>query len=183
MKSVLWRRLDQPGQEACRIAQTSGGWEMRGAVAMSEGGVPGALSYRALFDPDWRALGCEVSGWQEGREIALTLDRDPEGRWRRDGTLLSTGAERPDLDLGLSPCTNLSTIRRLGLAEGEMQVLDVLWLDIDDWQVKPLRQSYHRSGALSYVYGSPDHGFTAELTLDAEGMLRQYGELWAAVDL
>ena len=122
-------------------------------------------------------------GWQEGREIALTLDRDPEGRWRRDGALIFSGAELPDIDLGFSPCTNLSTIRRLGLAEGDTQVLDVLWLDIDDWEVKPLRQSYKRSGTMSSVYGSPDQGFTCDLTRDAQGILRRYGDRWAAVNL
>ena len=183
MTSVLWRRCDQPGQEACRILQTAHGWEMRGTVVMSEGAQPGALTYRATFDAGWRALGCEVSGWQGAGDIALALDRDGQGRWRRDGVPLAEGAELPDLDLGFSPCTNLSTIRRLGLTVGATRVLDALWLDIDDWQVKPLRQSYHRSGALSYIYGSPDHGFSAELELDDTGMLRRYGSLWEAVDI
>jgi hypothetical protein len=89
-------------------------------------------------------------------------------------------ADLADLDLGFSPCTNISTIRRLDLAVGQEKTLDVLWLDTGDWKLKNLRQTYARHSADTYRYASPDHGFTADLCLDADGRLTRYGDLWQA---
>ena len=85
-----------------------------------------------------------------------------------------------DVDLGFTPATNTNAIRRLSLAVGEAAETTALWLDVDNWSVKPLRQTYRRIDATQYEYASPDHGFSAVLDVNGAGLVTTYPDLWIA---
>lgn len=86
----------------------------------------------------------------------------------------------PDVDLGFTPATNANAIRRLDLAVGAAAETTALWLDVDNWAIKPLRQVYRRLAEDRYEYASPDHDYRVVLTVNGAGMVTDYPDLWAA---
>ena len=50
--SVLWRRLDAPGHDACRLERSAAGWTLEGAAVFGDG-APARLSYRLDCDDAW----------------------------------------------------------------------------------------------------------------------------------
>jgi uncharacterized protein len=171
---VLWRRLDVPGHDACRIVRAGMGWTIEGMAVFMERGVPASLSYRIVCDQGWVTRHGRLSGWAGRATIDLAIARDPDGRWSLNGIPLPELDGLADLDLGFTPATNTNAIRRMRLAEGEHSQIIAAWLDPSDWKLKSLEQTYERVERHIYDYRSPRHDFRARLRMDEFGVVVDY---------
>ncbi|MFQ6756511.1 putative glycolipid-binding domain-containing protein [Cereibacter sphaeroides] len=180
MHTILWRRLDGPGHDACRWQREGGGWSLEGMAVFEAEGVAAALSYRLDCGPEWASRSARVAGWIGARRFDLRLDRQADGRWRIDGCPDAALDGLLDIDLGFTPATNTNAIRRMGLGLRAEAETVAVWLDTEDWKVKRLPQSYSRSDEQSYLYASPQHGYRATLLVDRFGAVVRYPGLWHA---
>jgi uncharacterized protein len=133
--------------------------------------------YRAHYEldarGDWitRRLRVDVPGTG-----TLELAHDGDGAWTVDG------AARPDLDgaldcdLAFSPLTNLMPIRRHALYERAGAAdFAMAWVSLPDLAVTRSEQRYEhvRPGLVRFSSGD----FTADLELDADGLVKTYPAL------
>jgi hypothetical protein len=86
-----------------------------------------------------------------------------------------------DLDLGFTPATNLTQLRRVALAPGESAEVPVAWIDAPDGVLQALPQRYERRSATTYWYESPTAGYAELLELAPGGFVRRYPGLWEAL--
>lgn len=179
-RSISWTRLDLPGTDMCEMRREEEGWILSGRSESRMAADGYALDYRVRCDGDWRTRRAEVTGQAGGRPIRFVLEQDTDGAWIVNGTPMPSLDGGRDIDLGFTPATNTIAIRRLSLSPGGGAPSRAVWLDEGDWQVKPLKQIYRRTGNETYLYLSPDNGFEAELTVDAAGFVRTYPGLWCA---
>jgi hypothetical protein len=176
--SIIWRCLDTPGHDACRLDRRDGGWRLDGAAVFRHEGAPAWLAYRVACDGAWRALRGEVRGWLGPRPVDIAIGRTAAGHWTINGAA-APGLERcVDLDLAFTPATNLTAIRRLALAVGEAADAPVAWLDVGATALVELPQRYERRAEAAYWYASPSHGYAALLEVTPEGFVRRYPGLW-----
>jgi hypothetical protein len=181
MHIVLWRRLDQQGLDACRFTQLHDTWIVEGCAVFNHGGSATNLAYRLVCDTSWRSLHATVTGWIGANTIALLMAREGTDSWRIDGSVREDLTGLQDIDLGFTPASNTNAIRRLCLGEGGEAESTAVWLDTEDWAVKPLRQTYGRLGKHAYDYASPLHNYRATLTVDDFGAVIEYPGLWAMI--
>ena len=199
---LIWRGLDEWRTEAAEIQLTEKGVEARG-TQIGLDPLPYRLNYR-LEAPErfvTRSLEIEVNGDGWRRELDLT--HDGEGSWQCHGAESgraqkdlpapggdTTGLENAlDCDLGLSPLTNFMPIRRHGLHRGPGEVGFVMaWVSVPDLALHVSAQRYEHlrmEGAGAIVRFTDEgmfKGFTSELELDEDGLVRVYPELAARVD-
>lgn len=149
---ILWRRLDTPGHDACRLEQRAGGWTLDGVAVFSENGAPARLTYRVACDPAWRTEHGEVRGWVGEQAV----------------------------DLGFTPATNLLQIRRIALAKGQGADVPVAWLDVPAGTLALLAQRYERRSGTTYWYEAPRFEYAGLLEVDAAGFIQRYPGLWQA---
>ena len=181
MHTYLWRRLDQEGHDACRFAPTSGTWSIEGAAVFDHEGAVANLSYRLDCDRYWSSMAASVTGWVGARSIDISIERTRQGDWSVDGSTVDVLSGLEDIDLGFTPASNTNAIRRLNLREGDETTTTAVWLDTEDWTVKPLLQSYRRDRKDAYYYKSPLHDFRAMLLVDDFAGIKEYPGLWTAV--
>ncbi|WP_425521246.1 putative glycolipid-binding domain-containing protein [Xanthomonas translucens] len=118
--SILWRRLDAPGHDACRLQRNASAWQLDGAAVFRlEHGRIGQLQYRVQCDLHWHTQRGTVRGWLGGGTVDLAIARDVRGHWKLNGRPVADVSHCIDLDLGFTPATNLLQLRRLRLAVGE----------------------------------------------------------------
>jgi hypothetical protein len=177
---VLWRRLDAPGHDACRLAQRGAGWTLEGAAVFSENGMPAWLTYQVACDAAWRTRQGEVRGWQGGQRVEFRILRTTEGVWTLNGTVVPELGTCLDLDLGFTPATNLLQIRRTALVEGQAADVPVAWLDVSAGTLEVLQQRYERRSATTYWYVAPRFDYAGLLEVDPVGFIRGYPGLWQA---
>lgn len=180
-RQVLWSRLDQEGMDACRIRLSTLGWVIEGTAVFGDDETAIAnLSYCLLCESDWGTREAEVHGWIGGHDWRLQLSRRPDGIWMANDRPVDLTGGLLDVDLGFTPASNTNAIRRLDLGIGEKAETTAVWLDTADWTVKPLTQTYERLSPMVYAYASPQHGYGAELRVDAFGIVLDYPGLWKA---
>lgn len=177
---IVWRRLDMPGHDACRLRKDDAGWNLDGTAVFSREGVPARLTYRVACDAAWRTQQGYVHGWVGAESIELGVVRTAAGAWTLNGSVVSNLEACVDLDLGFTPATNLIAIRRLDLAVGQAADAPAAWLDVFGAALGLLSQRYERRGATRYWYEAPGAGYTAMLEVAPTGFVRRYPGLWEA---
>lgn len=178
--SILWRRRDVPGHDACRLESTHEGWRLVGAATFLHEATPACLAYDVACDATWRTKDGVVRGWVGATTIDAVIRRTHDGRWTMNGDVVHALDDCVDLDLGFTPATNLFQLRRIDLAEGAAAEVPVAWLDVAALTLDVLHQRYERRSADSYAYDAPRFGYAAMLRVDEAGFVHDYPQLWRA---
>lgn len=178
MASILWRRLDTPGHDACRLTRNDRGWEFDGAAVYRENGNTAWLAYCLVCDLAWRTARGMVRGWLGNQPVTFSVERTSGGLWTLNGAAVP-GLERcVDLDLGFTPATNASQFLRIGLSVSQAEDVPVAWLDVSTGAIGLLPQRYERRSPETYWYEAA--GYQGFLEVDSTGFIRRYPGLWEA---
>jgi hypothetical protein len=137
------------------------------------------LDYLIDCDRHWVTRSAAVAGWIGDRTIDVTIARDAEGQWQRDGRACDELTGCLDIDLNFSPSTNVLPIRRLELAVGASASVRAAWLRFPSLALEALEQSYTRLDQQLYRYESAGGRFVAEVTVDETGLVVDYGKIWS----
>lgn len=127
-----------------------------------------SLDYEISCNEVFETQRARVRGWVGERVIDLNITA-------------ADLAPSIDIDLNFSPSTNTLPIRRLNLAIGERVVVTAAWLRFPSFKLEPLEQAYTRLSENTYRYENAASGFSAELRVNEEGLVLEYGDLWEAV--
>ena len=173
-QTILWRRLDRPGHEAARLLRRADGWELAGAAVFVHEERPCRLDYSIACDPGWRTSAARIEGWVGSETVRIEIAAGTSKRWRMNGLDCAAVEGALDLDLNFSPSTNLLPIRRLDLRIGEEATFRAAWLRFPSLALEPLEQSYRRLSESLYRYQSAGGRFTADLEVNASGLVTLY---------
>ena len=176
---MLWQGVETGALDRCRLAAGPDGLRLSGTVLTAEFGTPLDVRYLVEAGPDGRTLRVELD--LDGGAVRRVLVADGAGRWRwEDEPELAEVAGALDVDLTVTPATNTLPIRRLaGLAVGQAADLRMAWVQFPELSVIPSAQRYERLAADRWRFSTDD--FTAELLVDPEGLVLDYGGLFRAL--
>jgi hypothetical protein len=144
-------------------------------------GRPFRLAYEVRCDAYWRGRYARVG--VPGEPPKTELLSDGEGNWATsDGRAVAYLEGCGYVDISETPYTNTLPIWRLGLAPGESAEICVAYFDGTELQPWPEPQRYtclekDSDGGL-YRFVSLDGGFTADLPVDADGLVFDYPGLF-----
>ena len=124
------------------------------------------MDYHIVTDEKWVTGSVRIDVNLDGS--SETIIRDPL-------------ADLKYIDISLTPITNTLPINNLGLKTGERAVIDVLYFDILEKTVQPVKQVYTRLAADKYLYENYDGSFSAEITVDEFGLVKDYPGLFERV--
>ena len=178
-RTILWRRLDEPGHEAARLSQSDTGYQLGGSAAFAHEGRPCRLDYVVACDVGWRTVSCRVTGWVGAQSIDVGITVDTGGRWWMNERECAAVAGCVDVDLNFSPSTNLLPIRRLDLSVGQAADVRAAWLRFPSFELQPFDQTYRRLAPATYRYASAS-GFEASLEVNDVGFVTRYADIWQA---
>ena len=184
VREVMWSAWDGPGLGHLRLAVHARNIVSDGVVLGVAGGLPFCLAFEVRCDAYWRVRYARVGVPDEPPKVELVSDG--EGTWATpDGRAVNYLEGCEYVDISETPFTNTLPIRRLGLATGESADVSVAYFEGSELQTWPEPQRYtcleknHRGGL--YRYLSLDGGFTADLPVDADGLVTDYPELFKRV--
>jgi hypothetical protein len=180
--SILWRRLDVPGHDACRLVEAMSGYHLEGSAVFMHDGTPAQLAYQVTCDRSWAEQRGRVSGWLGDRAVDFDVMEVTRGSWTLNGTTLGSLQDCRDVDLGFTPATNLLALRRMNLAVGASADCPAAWLNAGAGTLERLPQRYERRGDGVYWYDAPSVGYSGLLEVLPSGFVKSYPGLWEAVD-
>jgi uncharacterized protein len=180
LRLAIWEGIDEWRAEAARVEMRAHGIKAKGTQI----GVRHRLDYELEAPDGWVTRRLHATITTPDGERVLLLEHDGDGGWRQDGDDAPALAGALDCDLGLSPLTNLMPVRRHALheREGGAEIV-AAWVAVPELTVhaSPQRYEHVRPGVVRFVDLGLHEGFTAELELDADGLVVLYPELARAV--
>lgn len=153
---------------------------LHGVVVIPINEQPSHVIYCVEVDCDWRTRTLHALVETPTQRNSITLSTDGEGFWETDAGSRERLAGCIDVDLGCTPSTNTLPIRRLHLAIGESQALDVAYLRFPELKLERATQRYERLADRRWRYRSGR--FRADLHVDSHGYVTRYGNQgWVAI--
>lgn len=179
---VVWEAQKWSSMEYLRLEEREGQIVADGTIVMVEDHLPQRIVYAIRCAAAWtvRQVSMQVESTTGAR---LQLHSDGAGQWTNDqGQRLAALVGCIDVDIAATPFTNTLPIRRLALKPGESAEIKVAYITIPELSFSTAMQRYtcleaHAQGG-RYRYESLSSGFTAEITVDAAGLVVDYAELW-----
>ncbi|MDR5762369.1 putative glycolipid-binding domain-containing protein [Caballeronia sp. LZ035] len=180
MKRARWSQDDGTGLEHLVMDVSGKDIVIESAVVGESDAQTFGLVYRIECDTRWQVtrLALKLAGG-----AALDLHRQDGNTWRdANGTPLDALRGCIDVDLTATPFTNTLPIRRLALARGERRVIRVAYVRVPELAVSAAEQAYTCiEPERRYRYEGLDTGFTAEITVDADGLVLDYPGLFKRI--
>jgi uncharacterized protein len=181
--TILWTPWDGPGLEHLYLVQNDELILADGLIigVAEDDGRPFRARYTIQCDARWRVRELRID-MLDAANRRLDLMSDGAGHW-------SDGAGEPlpglagcfDVDISATPFTNTLPIRRLALAPGASADVNVVYVDLPELTAAPGMQRYTRLAdgtSARYRFESRSHDFTADLPVDADGLVLDYPGLF-----
>jgi hypothetical protein len=135
--------------------------------------------YEINLTPDWIF---ESILLQRTDGVMTVLSRGKHGEW-----FDAQVEELPelkgciDIDFEMTPFTNTLPIRRAPLAIGETRRFRMAYIPADTLEPYPVDQIYTRLGERLYRFETADGSFTADISVDEDGLITDYPGLFERV--
>jgi hypothetical protein len=181
-QSIVWRRLDKPGQEFAFFYFDNSCWHLNGRADFIHEEQLCCLEYRLKCNSEWEFLSGRVSGSVGEKVVGIEISVERNRRWLLNGQECAQATGCVDLDLNFSPLTNTLPVRRLNLNVGEKAEVRAAWLKFPGFEIEPLEQSYYRIDRTTYRYESAGGKFTADLKVNETGFVTCYPNFWQIED-
>ncbi len=177
-RTLLWKALYTPGAEYFNLWQDDDGWRLEGLVTLALGGYPTHVRYKVVCDSQWETRVAEVEMKTGATTRTLQLTVDERRRWRMGEDELRLVRGCYDVDLSVTPSTNVLPIRRLNLPVGESMEVTAAWVRFPELTVEPLAQKYIHVAENRYWYQSDSSDKIWDLEVDDLGLVRRYADGW-----
>ncbi|NOT62345.1 MAG: putative glycolipid-binding domain-containing protein, partial [Acidobacteria bacterium] len=143
------------------------------------------IRYQVRCDSNWQVRKVVVTSLAE-KEQSIALTSDGSGNWMDEsGAAIYDFKDCLDVDISVTPFTNTLPIRRLRLNRGASSEIKAVYVAVPEMQLSVERQRYtfiESNGAGSkYKFESLDGEFTAIISVDADGIVADYPNLFRLV--
>ena len=177
--TILWHDRNTLGAERCILSSLEGGFRLAGTALCPTDGVPLQVAYTVDVDADWHTRQVVVHVDMPHHVADLTLSTDGAGTWWSQDQALPGVAGCLDVDLSITPATNTLPIRRLRQQPGEGVDIGVAWVAFPSLTIVRSEQRYECLAVGQYRFRSGT--YTADLVVDAEGLVHDYEGAWRAI--
>lgn len=167
--NLQWKGQADNSIENCVFTADNSGTQAAAVIA----GNYGKLLYLIKTNPNWETVYFEINAHIGDKETRFSFHGDGKGNWRNvdlNGCI--------DIDISLTPFTNSLPINRLHLKIGERRIVDVLYVDVLERQIKKVQQAYTRISTFKYQYENVPNDFEAVITVDRSGFVMDYPGLF-----
>lgn len=183
-QTIAWEWLAGLGLEHLVLTENATEIQAESWVVGQLGGQVIKVHYTVASSRQWqfREARLEMQAG-EGALQMLEIAREADGGWRVNGEARPDLAACTEIDIRATPFTNTLPIRRLGFEVGVPQAMTVAFIKAPTLAVEAVRQDYTKLDAAGsrFRYRNLESGYTAELTLDADGLVVEYPEAWRRV--
>lgn len=176
--NILWTGREYYSLENCILTTTNTGSEVNSVIVGMYLNKIYRVEYLIILNEKWEPSFFELKYQGDDRREVHRYHSDGGGNWFKDKTPIHEFIGCTDIDIPLTPLTNTLAINRTKLSINESQEIKVLYMDILNHEIKPLRQRYTRLSETTYKYENVPNDFEAIVCVDELGLVVDYPELF-----
>ncbi|EPY2274721.1 putative glycolipid-binding domain-containing protein [Clostridium sporogenes] len=182
---VMWKKFSGVGLEHLFLSKDDENIKVDSVILTMREDVPVHIFYNICCDLDWKVRRFDIQIFYKKYNNTV-LRSDGNGNWTTEcDELVEDLNGCIDIDISATPFTNTIPIRRLLLKAGESKEIKVVYVDIYNYNLRPVNQRYtclnSNINGYKYRYENLNNGFTAEFFVDKEGFVIDYPDLFKRV--
>jgi len=180
MTTIIWKGILYNSLEYFQLAENENAILAKSKIIGTHEDKFYMVEYFLMIDKEWNVLSFEIefevnnkkkkfSGVQMNNEWVINGKIDP----------LYSGFEF--IDISLTPFTNTLPIRKLRLSHRQEKEINVIYLNILEDYIKPVKQKYRKNSELKFRYENIPNDFEADIEVDELGLVILYPSLFERV--
>lgn len=179
MKTInfSWQAIAWQSEEKGMLQETFQGWEVKSSIKGIYEDKPFTLHYAITLNKGWEAQAFHINFFLGAHHQDISFSRASR-QWLRDGEVQPALAGCIDIDITATPFTNTLPIRRLQYLPGMPREIEVLYIDIFEGSIRPVRQLYTLTDAYHYHFHQPAIAFDVDITVDDDCLVTDYPNLF-----
>ncbi|MBC7870975.1 MAG: putative glycolipid-binding domain-containing protein, partial [Chitinophagaceae bacterium] len=175
--------LGYDGLEHLTLREFDDHVEINSVVIGVEDQIPFRLDYHLKCDQSYRLRELLINVTDVGK---LKITSDGHGKWfDGEGQQLPELDTCLDIDISATPFTNMLPINRIKWQPGQTETINVVYILIPDLEVSVEKQRYtymsKEDERSIYRFEHLSSGFTALLSVDKDGIVLDYPDLFEAI--
>ncbi|HTE32309.1 MAG TPA: putative glycolipid-binding domain-containing protein [Chryseolinea sp.] len=175
--NIIWTGKLYHSMENCLLTKTVDGNEITSTIIGAHENQIYKVEYHIRTNKNWETTFVNLKT-QSGNSNELFILEKKERSWLLNNKPNDGLKDIFDIDISLTPFTNTLPINRLQQKENERQTIEVIYFDILEKEIKPVKQIYTRLSIDRYTYENYDKSFKADIKIDDQGLVVDYPELF-----
>jgi hypothetical protein len=176
--NLLWTGREYYSLENCLVTITDAGTEVRSTIIGSYEGKIYKVDYLIKTNRYWETVLLEIDSRHSDMTQSIRLESDGKGNWTDGNGEADHFRGCIDVDIPLTPFTNSLPINRLQLSPNNAQEIQVIYCDLLEGQIRPVRQKYTCISKTKYYYQNVPNDFEAMIEVDETGFVTDYPSLF-----
>jgi len=175
--NIIWTGRQYHSIENCILTRTKVDNEIISTIIGDHDNLIFKIDYQIRTNGRWETTFVNVKTQFDNFIETLTLEKIDK-KYLLNGNPCVELNDIIDIDISLTPFTNSLPINRLQLKDGDQQIIDVIYFDIFERKIKPVKQVYKRLTSGQYIFENDDKTFKANILVDEQGLIVDYEELF-----
>ena len=141
-----------------------------------------SVNYKIQTNRNWETIFFEINSEINGHTKSISYSGDGNGNWNKNGQPVIQFTGCTNIDISVTPFTNTLPINRLQLIQNKQADIRVLYIDVLEQIEKAVSQKYTRLSPLAYQYENIPNDFEAIISVDQQGLVTDYPNLFKRLD-
>ena len=176
--NLLWTGREYYSLENCLVKTTTDGSEITSIIVGRYKEKIYRIEYRIKTNENWETVFFEIISQHSNQTQLIRFEGDGKGNWVNNNKKDNQFNGCIDIDIPLTPFTNTLPIRRLKLTQNQTQEIQVIYCDLLEQQIKPVRQRYTCLSNTEYHYENVPNDFETTIQVDESGLVVDYPSLF-----
>ena len=176
--NILWSGIEYNSLENCLVKTTDTGAEINSVIVGGYDGKIYHVEYQIRTNENWETIFVEIKSQHSNIRDYFIFESDAKGNWALNGKPEDQFQGCIDVDIPVTPFTNTLPIKRLNMQKSEVSEIYVLYIDLLERKITPVRQKYIRLADTRYHYENIPNDFEANIEVDEFGFVVDYPSLF-----
>lgn len=179
-KNIIWKGIEYKSLENLTAGNRPKGFEFTSVIVGSYQKKIYICRYEIKLNKDWEVIKFRIVSVVNGKQKAFE-GKNIKGKWEINGKYNRKYDNFKFIDISVSPITNTLPINNLDFVKNQPQQIEVIYLDILNSRIKPVKQIYTQLSKKSFKYQNLAKDFEAKLKVDKDGFTVNYPKLFKKV--
>ena len=174
---ISWTGIESQSEENCRILFSGDGIDVQSFISGIESEKKFTVNYRIRLTKNWEVISANINFVFGDTNAAYFLEKD-KGGWKLNNVSMPQFNNCRYIDISFTPFTNSLPINRLNLGTNESQLIQVVYFDIEENEVREATQKHTRVGENQFKFENVPNDFEAVIDVDKNGLVEYYPGLF-----
>jgi hypothetical protein len=173
MKIIIWKGIIYNSLEYFKLKREKDTFIVKSKIIGTYEDKMYAVAYNVLIDNEWKVQNFKIE-YEVNNIKKKIIGEKINNKWKMNGVINPSYTDFDFIDISLTPFTNTLPIRNLNLEIGQEQEVNVIYINILDNYVKPVKQKYRKISDRTYKYENVPNDFEADISVDELGLVIFY---------